>query len=160
MKVYQLEFTQRMPISLDAAWQFFSSPLNLAKITPKEMGFKVTSHNSYSAVMYAGMVITYKVSPLYGINLDWTTEITHVSEGKYFVDEQRFGPYQFWHHEHHFKEIPGGVEMHDILSYGMPFGVIGRGVNRLLVAKKVKSIFDYRQEKVIALFGDYTRAGR
>jgi ligand-binding SRPBCC domain-containing protein len=110
--------------------------------------------------MYAGMIITYKVSPLYGINLDWTTEITHVSEGKYFVDEQRFGPYSFWHHEHHFKEIPGGVEMHDILSYGMPFGILGKGVNSLLVAKKVQSIFDYRQEKVIEMFGDYTIAGR
>jgi ligand-binding SRPBCC domain-containing protein len=160
MKVYQLEFTQRMPISIDEAWQFFSSPLNLAKITPKEMGFKVTSNNQMAAKMYAGMIITYKVSPLYGINLDWTTEITHVSEGKYFVDEQRFGPYSFWHHEHHFKEIPGGVEMHDILSYGMPFGILGKGVNSLLVAKKVQSIFDYRQEKVIEMFGDYAIAGR
>jgi ligand-binding SRPBCC domain-containing protein len=155
MKPYQLEFTHRLPISLKDAWQFFSSPLNLAKITPKEMGFEVTSKLERASCMYAGMIITYKVSPLFGLKLNWVTEISHMVEGKYFVDEQRFGPYQFWHHEHHFKEINGGVEMRDLLTYGMPFGVLGKGVNGLLVAKKIQQIFKFRTEKITEMFGDY-----
>ena len=156
MKTYQLEFIQRLPITLDEAWQFFSSPLNLAKITPKEMAFEVTSSLNHASTMYPGMIITYKVSPLLGIKLDWVTEITHVADRKYFVDEQRFGPYQFWHHEHHFREIPGGVEMRDLLSYGLPFGIIGKGVNQVMVAKKIQDIFEFREKKVEALFGNYT----
>jgi len=102
------------------------------------------------------MIITYKVSPIFGIKLDWVTEITHVMDKMYFVDEQRFGPYQFWHHEHHFKEIPGGVEMRDLLSYGLPFGIIGKGVNQIMVARKIQDIFEFREKKVEALFGPYT----
>jgi ligand-binding SRPBCC domain-containing protein len=155
MKSYQLEFTQQMPISLNEAWKFFSSPLNLAKITPKEMAFEVTSGTQHASSMYAGMIIIYKVSPLLGLKLNWVTEITHVVDKKYFVDEQRFGPYQFWHHEHHFTEIPGGVEMRDLLTYGMPFGILGKGVNGLLVANKIQQIFKYRNEKVAEMFGNY-----
>lgn len=158
MKSYQLEFIQRLPISVTDAWEFFSSPANLAKITPKEMAFEVTSKMLPTATMYPGMIITYKVTPLFGLKLNWVTEITHVNEGKYFVDEQRFGPYQFWHHEHHFKEIPGGVEMRDLLTYGMPFGILGRSVNGLLVENKIQQIFEFRKEKVIELFGDYTNS--
>jgi ligand-binding SRPBCC domain-containing protein len=159
MKPYQLEFTQQLPISLQEAWQFFSSPLNLAKITPKEMAFEVTSNIEHASSMYAGMIITYKVSPLFGLKLNWITEITHVAAGKYFIDEQRFGPYQFWHHEHHFREIPGGVEMHDLLTYGMPFGILGKGVNELLVANKVQQIFTFRKKKITEMFGNYTSPG-
>jgi ligand-binding SRPBCC domain-containing protein len=155
MKAYQLEFTQLLPITLDEAWAFFSSPLNLAKITPKEMAFEVTSNPNHASKMYAGMIITYKVRPLLGVALDWVTEITHVEDKKYFIDEQRFGPYQFWHHEHHFRAIQGGVEMRDLLTYGMPFGPIGKGANKLFVASKIQEIFRYRTEKVIELFGDY-----
>lgn len=92
---------------MEQAWDFFSSPLNLAKITPEHMGFIITSDFEEGQNMYPGMIITYKVSPLLGIKLDWMTEITHVKEGEYFVDEQRFGPYALWHHQHHFKAIPG-----------------------------------------------------
>jgi ligand-binding SRPBCC domain-containing protein len=155
MKSHQLEFTQLLPISLQEAWQFFSSPHNLAKITPKEMGFAVTSKMAEASSMYAGMIITYKVTPLFGITLNWVTEITHIENEKYFVDEQRFGPYRFWHHEHHFKEIPGGVEMRDLLTYGMPFGILGKGVNHLLVANKIQEIFNFRKLKITEMFGVY-----
>src|SRR6476646_9137245 len=100
MKTYTLNFSQKMPISLAQAWEFFSSPLNLAKITPKSMHFVITSDYSANTKMYEGMLITYKVSPLLGIKMDWMTEITHVKEGQYFIDEQRFGPFALWHHEH------------------------------------------------------------
>ena len=155
MKTYALKLKQNIPISLDEAWDFFSSPLNLAEITPKEMNFVVTSDFTKDTKMYPGMIITYKVSPLFGIKLSWMTEITHVQDKVYFVDEQRFGPYALWHHQHHFKEIPGGVEMTDILNYAIPYGFIGRLSNKLLVGKEIKKIFDHRVKAVEAKFGKY-----
>ncbi|MFA6249252.1 MAG: SRPBCC family protein [Mucilaginibacter sp.] len=153
MKTYALKFKQNIPISLDEAWDFFSSPLNLEKITPADMRFVVTSDYNADTKMYAGMIITYKISPLAGIKLNWMTEITHVQDKQYFVDEQRFGPYALWHHQHHFKEIAGGVEMTDILNYAIPFGIVGRFTNKVYVGKKVKDIFDYRVKAVEELFG-------
>lgn len=159
MKSYQLTFSQKLPISLEQAWDFFSSPLNLAKITPEDMAFTVTSDPGTSEKMYPGMIITYKVSPLLGIKLDWMTEITQVMEGKYFIDEQRFGPYKFWHHQHHFKAVEGGTEMLDILTYGLPMGIFGRMANNIFVASKLQQIFNYRKKKVIELFGAYPTTG-
>jgi ligand-binding SRPBCC domain-containing protein len=156
MKSYHLEFSQKIPVSLTEAWSFFSSPLNLAKITPKEMAFTVTSNTTAATQMYPGMIITYKVSPLLGIKLDWMTEITQVQHEKYFIDEQRFGPYKFWHHQHHFLEIPGGVLMNDKLTYGMPLGILGQLANGIFVANKLQQIFSYRKQKIEALFGTYT----
>lgn len=156
MKAYHMNFTQRIPISIEEAWEFFSSPLNLARITPEDMAFTVTSKFKPDEKMYPGMIITYKVSPLAGIKLDWMTEITHVQEHQYFIDEQRFGPYKFWHHQHHFKEIPGGVEMNDILTYGMPMGIFGTMANSVFVASKLQHIFNYRKQRIIELYGNYT----
>jgi len=153
VKTYLLKAEQAIPISLAEAWDFFSSPLNLAKITPKEMQFVVTSDYNQDTKMYAGMIITYKISPLLGIKMNWMTEITHVKDGEYFVDEQRFGPYALWHHQHHFKEIKGGVLMSDILDYAIPYGAIGRLANAVFVQKQVKKIFAYREKAIVDLFG-------
>ena len=155
MKTYQLRLQQNLPISLNEAWDFFSSPLNLARITPPQMKFVVTSNYTADTKMYAGMIITYKVSPVLGIKLNWMTEITHVADHQYFVDEQRFGPYALWHHQHHFKEIPGGVEMTDILDYAIGYGFIGRISNTVLVGKEIKKIFDYRTKAVEEMFGKH-----
>jgi len=152
MKIHTLNFSQKLPISLEEAWEFFSSPLNLAKITPANMGFLITSDFKNGDKMYEGMLITYKVSPLFGIKLDWMTEITAVSEGKYFIDEQRFGPFKIWHHEHHFEEVDGGVLMRDKLIYAIPFGLIGNLVHSLIVGKQVKEIFSHREKAVNNLF--------
>ena len=114
------------------------------------MGFLITSPPQ--AEMYPGMFITYKVSPAFGIKLDWVTEITQVNEKKFFIDEQRRGPYNIWHHEHHFKEVEGGVEMHDILLYHVPFGFIGSIADLLFVKNKVEEIFKYREKKIEELF--------
>jgi len=156
MKSYHLEFKQLLPITLAEAWSFFSNPLNLQKITPKEMAFTVTSKMPDPIKMYPGMIITYKVSPMLGIKLDWMTEITQVVEGKYFIDEQRFGPYKFWHHQHHFEEVSGGVMMHDLLTYGLPMGIFGRMANSIFVAAKLQEIFNYRKKQVETLFGNQT----
>ncbi|MEE1945439.1 SRPBCC family protein [Pedobacter sp. KR3-3] len=153
MKSYQLTFKQRFPISLENAWDFFSSPMNLAQITPSDMAFIVTSKQDPDEKMYAGMIITYKVSPLLGIKLNWMTEITQVAQEKYFIDEQRFGPFKFWHHQHHFRAIPNGVEMTDILTYGLPLGIFGQMAHGLFVRKRLKEIFDFRKAKTTELFG-------
>jgi len=153
MKSYQIVFKQNLPISLAEAWDFFSSPHNLSKITPPEMTFKVTSTMDQQQKMYSGMLITYKVSPLFGINLNWMTEITQVKNEQYFIDEQRFGPFKFWHHQHHFKTIAGGVEMTDILTYGLPLGILGEMAHGILVKKRIQEIFNFRKEKTMELFG-------
>lgn len=119
------------------------------------MKFVVTSDYTADTKMYAGMIITYKVSPLLGIKLNWMTEITHVQDHQYFVDEQRFGPYALWHHQHHFAAIPGGVEMTDLLHYALPYGPIGRLGNNVLVRGQIKKIFNYRVKAIDDLFGKY-----
>ena len=153
MKSYTLKYETFIPTTLDKAWDFFTSPLNLVKITPPEMKFVVTSEYSASNKVYAGMIITYFISPLLGIKLRWMTEITHVKEMDYFVDEQRFGPYALWHHQHHFKEVEGGVMMTDIVNYAVPYGFLGRIANTLFVKKKLKEVFTFREQAIGHLFG-------
>ncbi|MDP9078425.1 MAG: SRPBCC family protein [Bacteroidota bacterium] len=153
MKTYVLKTEQAIPISLEQAWDFFSSPLNLAKITPKEMQFVVTSDYAPDTKMYEGMIITYKISPVLGIKMNWMTEITHVKDGEYFVDEQRFGPYALWHHEHHFKTIKGGVLMNDILNYAVPYSFIGTLANKVFVGNQIDKIFKYREQAIKEMFG-------
>ncbi|MCP9750165.1 SRPBCC family protein [Ferruginibacter sp. HRS2-29] len=147
-KVYSFKTTQIIPAPLSEIWDFFSSADNLEDITPKDMGFQVISRFSGNKI-YAGQVIEYTVRPLPGIPVYWMTEITHVEKHKYFVDEQRFGPYSLWHHQHHFKEVDGGVEMTDIVHYKIPYWFIGDIANALFVEKKLKGIFDFRK-KIIA----------
>ena len=117
------------------------------------MKFVVTSDYTADTKMYAGMIITYVLSPLLGIKMNWMTEITHVDDKKYFVDEQRFGAYALWHHQHHFKEIDGGVQMTDLLHYAIPYGAIGTLANTFFVKGKVEQIFDYRTKAIEELFG-------
>ncbi len=152
MAFYQLEQTQKIPASLDAVWDFISSPMNLKEITPDYLGFLVTSKNNENK-MYPGMIITYKVSPLFGIKLSWMTEITHVKDKEYFVDEQRVGPYSLWHHQHKLTPIEGGVLMTDIVTYQPPFGFLGAIANTLIIKSKLKEIFDYRTVAVEKRFG-------
>lgn len=151
-RVYSFHTTQIIPVSLDAAWDFFSNPANLQAITPADMGFKVVS-KYHGDKMYPGQVIEYTVKPLLSIPIYWMTEITHVEDKKYFVDEQRFGPYSLWHHQHHFKETAGSVEMTDIVHYKVPFWILGDIANTILVKKKLKEIFDYRYRVVEERFG-------
>lgn len=153
-KVYSLQTVQRIPVGLDKAWDFFSSPANLQTITPTSLGFKIIS-KFHGNRMYPGQIIEYKVSPVLGIPLYWMTEITHVEDQKFFVDEQRFGPYALWHHQHHFKSIPGGVEMTDIVHYKLPLWVLGDLAHAIFVRNQLKKIFDYRFEQVEKIFGSF-----
>ncbi len=143
MKIYNLKRTQILPISLQEAWDFFSSPKNLSKITPEQMGFKIL-YISGGDKAYAGQIIRYHVSILPGIKVHWVTEITQVKELVHFIDEQRFGPYALWHHQHHFKEVPEGIEMTDEVNYAIPLGLLGQLAHWLFVGKEVNTIFEHR----------------
>lgn len=150
--MYQLKKKQNIPISLVEAWDFFSQPDNLGKITPPYMNFKILSRSD-AGEMYPGMIITYKLSPLFSFTLKWSTEITQIKEHKYFIDNQIQGPYKIWHHEHHFKEINNGTEMRDILFYDVPFGFVGQILHKIFIRKRVQEIFDFREVKIKELFG-------
>jgi len=152
--VYVLKRVQRLPISMDEAWDFFSHPKNLFALTPPALNLKFTNE-LFGEAMYPGQIITYKVKPLLCIPLFWMTEITHVNKPHFFADEQRRGPYAIWHHEHHFKPIAGGVEMTDLVHYALPFGVLGRLAHALFVKKQLQQIFEYRYHKIEALFGTF-----
>ena len=148
----QVQAVQKIPVDLDTAWEFFSNPANLQAITPDNMGFKVISQH-HGDIMYAGQIIEYTVKPVLGIPLYWMTEIIQVKDKAYFIDEQRFGPYSLWHHQHHFKAIEGGVEMTDIIHYKNPGWFLGILANELFVKKQLQGIFDYRYKKTEELFG-------
>jgi ligand-binding SRPBCC domain-containing protein len=158
MAVYSKMTIQKVPVSLDEAWTFFSHPRNLAVMTPAYLNLRFTNP-MYGDEMYPGQVMTYKVKPLFGIPLFWMTEITHVQDKKYFVDEQRFGPYSLWHHQHHFREITGGVEMTDLVHYKLPLGALGNLANSLFVEKQLDEIFQFRYNKVEELFGKWINIG-
>ena len=147
-----------MPISLDEAWEFFSRPDNLKDITPSNLGFNIISMH-HGERLYAGQIIEYIVKPILGIPLYWMTEITQVANHQYFIDEQRFGPYSLWHHQHHFKEIEGGVEMTDIVHYKIPFWFLGDIAHALFVKKQVKNIFEYRFIATESKFGKWLGIG-
>ncbi len=152
MKLYRLEARQLIRAHIEAVWDFFSSPANLKIITPPYMGFDILS--DVPAKMQPGLIIVYRVRPLFGRPVHWVTEITHVDELRFFVDEQRFGPYRFWHHRHVFLPTADGIEMTDLVHYSLPPPLLDSVVNAFLVAPRLLEIFAYRQKKIIELFQD------
>jgi ligand-binding SRPBCC domain-containing protein len=146
----KLKQEQFLPITLDEAWKFFATPKNLNEVTPDDMVFEIISE--LPDIMYAGLLINYRLKPMFNIPINWCTEITHIQEKEYFVDEQRKGPYRIWHHEHHFKAVDGGVLMTDILHYDVGKWIFGRIAGKLFVDKKVKSIFEYRNRTLETYF--------
>lgn len=150
--LYSISRKIKLPVKLQEAWDFISNPKNLAVITSPTIGFKTLSGDDRD--MFSGQIINYTITPLLGIKAQWVTEITHVVDNRNFVDEQRYGPYKFWHHKHFLKEIPGGIEMEDIVHYKLPFGILGRMAHPFLVKPKLKEIFDYREKKLKELFGE------
>jgi len=147
MGFYQLHKTQIIPATLDEVWDFISSPKNLKEITPRYMGFEINSEN-LPEKMYPGMIISYTVKPILGIRMLWVTEITHIEEFRYFVDEQRIGPYSLWHHQHFLEMTDKGVLMTDIVSYSPPFGFLGALAKRIFIGRQLDNIFNYRQNEL------------
>lgn len=152
MAIHSIKAVQRIPINVTEAWQFFSVPAKLVQITPADFSFQIISHHHGEAI-YQGQIIEYKVRPLWNIPWYWMTEITHVHPMKYFVDEQRYGPFGMWHHQHHFVPVDGGVEMTDIVHYSVPGWWFGSLVDKLVVRKKLEELFRYRFGAIEKLFG-------
>lgn len=152
MQLYQLQAKQYVKTDMATAWSFLSSPKNLQKITPAEMGFQILAGAERD--MFPGQIIHYTVSPFKGFTTKWVTEITHVEKGSYFVDEQRYGPYALWHHKHFIKEVRGGVEMEDVIDYKIPLGILGQIAHPLLVKPQLQKIFAHREKALAALFGN------
>ena len=141
--IHTLSTEQVLNMPLTEAWDFFSSPKNLQKITPAHMGFEITSEIDKKA--YPGQIITYRVGILPGIKQNWVTEITQVKNETLFIDEQRFGPYKMWHHEHSFETLPNGkTVMKDKISYKIPFGILGALAHTFFIKKQLKNIFEHR----------------
>ena len=143
---YRLYNEQFLPISIASAWLFFSNPVNLQIITPKELEFKITSLDDEKA--YAGQIITYSIKLNKVYKMNWVTEITHVNEGQYFVDEQRFGPYKMWHHLHKFESVKGGVLMKDVVHFKLPFPLLASIVYKIFVKRNLKKIFKHRESQL------------
>lgn len=149
--IYTLTSEQVLNIPINKAWDYFSSPENLSKITPVKMGFKITSKVDRKA--YKGQIISYKVFPFPFMKINWVTEITQVKEKEFFIDEQRFGPYLMWHHEHWFEELTdGNTLMKDKISYKIPFGFLGHLAQILFIKKQLKAIFSYRYTTLEKMF--------
>ena len=155
MTVNSLKAFQKIPADLPTVWSFFSNPANLKKSTPAYMRFSVISQYNSDSI-YTGQIIEYTVRPLLGIPLCWITEITQVKDNQYFIDEQRYGPYWMWHHQHHFRIIENGIEMTDIVHYKIPLWFLGDAANALFVRKQLRNIFSFRYQKTIELLGKFT----
>jgi ligand-binding SRPBCC domain-containing protein len=152
MKIYTLESSCPLPVKIHEAWNFFSSPFNLSKITPPGLQFRIISNLPENKI-YNGQIICYEIKPIAGITMSWITEICHINEPFYFVDEQRFGPYSFWHHKHFFVETTDGVIAKDIVHYAIPYGIFGRLLHYLFIRQKLEAIFQFREKKLQQLFG-------
>lgn len=149
--MYSFKAEQKIHSTIYEVWAFISSPKNLSVITPSYMDFKILN-SDIPEKMYPGMMIHYRVRPIMNIPLKWVTEITHVEEPYYFVDEQRIGPYRMWHHEHRLSIVNEGVLMTDIVHYIPPFGWLGDLAQSIIISNQLQSIFEYRREKINEIF--------
>jgi ligand-binding SRPBCC domain-containing protein len=150
MKLYYLNRKQVLPTTIEATWNFFTNPYNLEQITPPWLAFKIT--NMVSKKIYPGTIISYRLKTLFGMPTTWVTEITHVNKPSFFTDEMRLGPYLFWHHQHLFQEVTGGVEVEDIVTYALKFGYLGQMLHQTIVRAKLEEIFDYRRTILSNIF--------
>ena len=149
--IHRLYRQQIVSAPLEEVWAYFATPKNLNEMTPDDMKFEIVYGGE--GKMRQGQLIEYRVQFMPFVKSRWLTEIAHVREGSYFVDEQRIGPYRFWYHEHHFAAVDGGTQITDQVTYVMPFGFLGEIVHALWVGRRLKSIFDFRAVKVQELFG-------
>jgi ligand-binding SRPBCC domain-containing protein len=149
--IHRIHRDQIIPTSPAEVWRFFCDPRNLNVITPPDMEFEIIQGGGVE--MYAGQLIEYRVQFMPGLHSQWLTEIAHVREGRYFVDEQRIGPYRFWYHEHLFDPVDGGVRMTDHVTYVVPYGILGDLLNRIWIRRRLEGIFDFRSARIDELFG-------
>ena len=151
MQVFTIYKTQKLPIPLPEIWEFFSDPHNLKDITPVDLGLQIKT--APKEKMYNGMIITYRVTLIANFSMTWVTEIKNIHQPHSFIDEQRFGPYRFWHHRHTFRDVPGGVEIGDLIHYALPFGIFSPMINDAIIAPKLEKIFTHRAQTLAYKFG-------
>ena len=142
--LHRLTFVER---PLAGVFAFFADPANLEALTPPWLRFRILTPQPVA--MRCGLRIDYRIS-LRGLPLPWQSEITAWEPPHRFVDEQRRGPYRLWVHEHLFREQDGGTEIVDRVRYAVPGG---RLIERLFVDRDLARIFDYRQERIVAMLG-------
>ncbi|NTU58285.1 MAG: SRPBCC family protein [Chlorobiaceae bacterium] len=152
MSLHKKMWVQKLPVSIDKAWDFFSIPANLARITPPEMMFRVTA-GSGDKPIHEGMILSYILYPFMMLPVQWTTEIVRVSKPDSFEDRQLEGPYEQWNHRHEFRAIEGGVEMTDIVEYRLPMEGFGDLVDALIVGRRLDEVFEYRRRKTGEILG-------
>lgn len=151
MNIHRIEQQQTFNLTIEDIWKFISTPLNLNLITPDDMEFKILTQNLPDEI-YSGLIIQYTVKPLWNLRFNWVTEITAVEKNKYFIDEQRFGPYQFWHHEHFLFQNKNKVIMKDLVLYAIPYGLVGEILHKLIIRKRLEYIFQFRKQKLDEIF--------
>ena len=149
--IHYLHREQLIPAPLERVWDYFADPRNLNELTPPDMKFEIIMGGD--VLMYSGQMIEYRVEFVRGLRSLWLTEISHVDAMRYFVDEQQVGPYRFWNHEHHFELLGMGVKMTDKVTYAAPFGFLGDFMVALWIRRRLETIFDYRYQKIVELFG-------
>ncbi len=154
MKVHSLSQEQTIPISLNQAWEFFSSPRNLEAMTPPEMGFRIVSLPS--EILYEGEIIEYSVKVLPGVWIPWVSEIKALKKGESFVDDQISGPFKFWHHRHSFEETSGGTIVKDLIHYSVGFSIFGEVARALVVKNQLAKMFEHRRLVLNEKFGEVT----
>jgi ligand-binding SRPBCC domain-containing protein len=148
--VYRINRDQTVPASLDAVWDYFSKPENLNELTPPDLNFEIVYKDSNT--MFQGQLIEYMVQFIPLFRSRWLTEINHVEDLAYFVDEQRIGPYRFWYHEHLFRPVENGTQIIDQVTYQLPFGPIGELAHLIWIKPRLEKIFDYREHQITAIF--------
>ncbi len=151
MKLERIQTVQRLPIQLEEAWDFFTSPKNLSLITPHWLDYRINLDPP--EYLHPGTIISASIRPVPVISTSWISEITHIRPPQFYITEQRFGPFKMWHHEHHFRAIDEGVEIEDIIMYGMHFGMIGSFVHNIYLRKRLHDVFSYRAQALEQRFG-------
>ena len=152
MSKQHLIYTQQIAAGIDTVWEFFSNPMNLERITPPDLHFTVTGGFDESGSLYEGMEISYTLFPMWNVPVGWVTAITRVDKPLMFEDEQKEGPYEYWRHKHLFREVPGGVEMTDIIDYRLPYGALGELLDFLVINQRLDQVFRYRKKKIHEIF--------
>ena len=155
MKLERIQTIQRLPIQVEEAWDFFTSPGNLSLITPPWLDYRLSSNPP--EYMHPGTLYSAQIRPFPGISMQWITEITYIRPPSLFITDQRVGPFKVWHHEYHFREHADGVELEDIVQYGLPLGPIGSLVHDLYVRRKLHEVFTYRAQSLERRFGAVSR---
>ena len=150
MKIYRYRRAQTVPANLSDVWDYFSHPGKVPEVLPKSQ--KHILKSKLPRFIYTGMLFSFKTKALFGFSRNWTSMVIYENEPNYFIDEQKFGPFKYWHHQHIFTDVYSGVEIEDVIHYAMPFGFLGRIANKLFVAPRLRKIFDYRQKQISKLF--------